>query len=156
MQPIGRRQIKANISIYADDAAIFINPNQQELEALKDILDMFGQASGLRVNIEKSEIFSIKCEGIDLQHLLQTLPATLKEFPCTYLGLPLHKTRLRKVDLQPLIDKIGGKLPGWKGKHLARAGRVELAKSVLTSIVTHHATVIPLPKWAIKRIDRYR
>lgn len=47
LQPIASRVRKASVSIYADDAGIFVNPNMEELIALKDMLDMFGQASGL-------------------------------------------------------------------------------------------------------------
>jgi hypothetical protein len=67
-------------------------------------------------------------------------------FPGKYLGLPLHFRRLRKVDIQPLIDKIAGKLPGWFGKNSARPGRIILAKSVLMATVVYHATVLPLSK----------
>jgi hypothetical protein len=49
-----------------------------------------------------------------------------------------------KVDLQPLIDKIAGKLPGWMGKNLARPGRITLAKTLLMATVVYHATIIPL------------
>jgi hypothetical protein len=43
------RGIKA--SLYADDASIFIKPIKQDVIALKNILDVFGQASGLRTNL---------------------------------------------------------------------------------------------------------
>jgi hypothetical protein len=32
------------------------------------------------------------------------------------LGMPLHFRHLRKVHLQPPIDKIAAKMPGWVGK----------------------------------------
>lgn len=73
-----------------------------------------------------------------------------------YLGLlPLHKRKLRKMDLQPLIDKVSGKLPGCKGKLMDKVGKVRLTQAVLTSIVTHHAMTIPLAKWVIEKIEKY-
>lgn len=39
---------------------------------------------------------------------------------------------------------------------MTRAGRVEWTKSVLTSIITHHAIALPLPKWALKAVDKIR
>jgi hypothetical protein len=63
------------------------------------------------------------------------------------LGLPLHFRHLRKVHLQPPIDKIAAKLPGWMGKNLARPGRITLAKTVLMA-TADHAMVFPLSKWA--------
>jgi hypothetical protein len=49
------RGIKA--SLYADDAAIFMKPQKQDIAALKEILEMFGQASGLCTNLQKTEVF---------------------------------------------------------------------------------------------------
>jgi hypothetical protein len=48
--------------------------------------------------------------------------------------------------MQPLIDKIADKLPGWMGKNITRPGRITLAKTVLMATVVYHATVIPLSK----------
>ena len=58
--------------------------------------------------------------------------------------------------MQPLLDKIGNRLPGWKGEMLSSAGRETLVKSVLTSQPIYHLTVFPTQKWLIKQIDRMR
>jgi hypothetical protein len=62
---------------------------------------------------------------------------------------------VRKVDIQPLMDKVGARLAAWKGK-FNRAGRLKLINSVLTSIPTYYLTVFKLQKWAIKKIDKLR
>jgi hypothetical protein len=87
---------------------------------------------------------------------LEGFPAAVKEFPCCYLGLPLHTKKLRKNDFLPLIDMVGSKLPSWKEKLMSKATRAQLVKSVLTSVVTYHATVFDLPKWLTKRVDKVR
>jgi hypothetical protein len=154
LSPIRSRTNRCHISLYADDAGIFVNPSKEDLRAISSILDCFGKASGLVTNMTKTEIFPVRCADVDLQEILNDFPAKLACFPGKYLGLPLHFRRLRKVDLQPLIDKIAGKLPGWIGKNLARPGRVILAKTVLMATSTYHATAIPLPKWARDRINK--
>jgi hypothetical protein len=60
------------------------------------------------------------------------------------------------VDVQPLLDKIGGRLPDWKGKLLSMAGRETLVKCVLTSQPVYHLTVVPMQKWLLKQIDKMR
>jgi hypothetical protein len=102
----------------------------------------------------KTEIFPVRCADVDLQEILNDFLAKLACFPSKYLWLPLHFRRLRKLDLQPLIDKIAGKLPGWIRKNLARPGRVILAKTVLMTIAIYHATAIPMPKWARDKINK--
>jgi hypothetical protein len=104
--------------------------------------------------MEKTEVFPVRCDDIDLDDILSAFPAKIATFPGKYLGLPLHFRRLRKVDLQPLIDKIAAKLQGWMGKNLARPGRVTLAKTVLFATSVYHATVIPLSDWTRRKIIR--
>jgi hypothetical protein len=87
-----------------------------------------------------------------LAEVLEGFPASVNAFPCRYLGLPLHPKKLRKVEFMPLLDKVGGKLPSWKGKLMTKAARAQLMKSVLTSTVTYHATAFKLPKWLLKNI----
>ena len=71
------------------------------------------------------------------------------------MGLPLHTRKLRRVEIQPLIDKIGSRLPGWQGKLLSTARR-ETLKTVLSSQPIYHLTPFPVQKWLIKRIDKIR
>ena len=70
--------------------------------------------------------------------------------------MPLHVKQIRRVDIQPLIDKMGKRLQSWKGKLLNRAGRLKLVNSVLTSIPTYYLTIFRLQKWALKKIDKLR
>lgn len=156
LMPIKAKNGVYRISLYADDAAIFANPNIDEMRTIARVLRVFGDASGLLVNLEKTEIFPIQCQANDLQECLIHFPAKLGSFPCTYLGLPLHFRKLRKIELQPLIDKVGAKLQPWVGRNFARAGRVVLTRSVLTAVGIFHMSVLHLPKWARKKIDKMR
>jgi hypothetical protein len=133
-----------------------VSPTKQDILALKHILEAFGKASGLHTNLQKTEIFPIACDGLDLEHILEDFLAAIKPFPCRYLGLPLHPKKLRKVDFMSLLNKIGGKLSSWKGKLMTKAARAQLIKSVLSSVVTYHATVFNLPKGLIKKINKLR
>ena len=94
--------------------------------------------------------------SLQLEGLLDVIPREVKAFPCKYLGLPLHTRALRKVDVQPLIDRIAAKLPAWKAKFLDRFGHLTLVNSVLTSMPVHILTVFALKKWAIRKIDSIR
>jgi len=153
LTPLPLTTTKFRTSVYADDAAIFIKPNQNELQAIKDILEMFGNITGLVTNFEKSSVHPIRCENIDLDHVLQPFPGTRMAFPCKYLGLQLHTRTLKKIHVQPLIEKIGRSLQGWKGKLLNRAGGLTLVTSVLSSMLVYHLTVFPLAVWARKQQD---
>ena len=63
------------ISIYADDTAIFIKPYKKDVTALVDILAKFGEVSGLKTNVQKSSVIPIRCQGVDLDDVLHDLTA---------------------------------------------------------------------------------
>jgi hypothetical protein len=79
--------------MYADDAAIFINPLKEDLEAITTILQEFGKVS-VHINMQKSSVHPIKCHDIDLDHVLASFTGTRESFPCRYLGLQLHTRSL--------------------------------------------------------------
>jgi hypothetical protein len=143
------------LSLYVDDTAVFINPARHDLQATSCILQLFANASGLSTNMDKTEFYSIQCQGIDIQELLGS-NQNVSSFPCTYLGLLLHFKKLPKSTIFPLVQRIGRRLPGWKKNLLAYPGREVLVKSVLSAIPTHFLTTFKLPKWAERDIDRYR
>jgi hypothetical protein len=154
LQSVLPRAATIRCSLYADDAALFANPNRTELQCLNQILIFFGNCSGLRVNLTKTEIYPIRCDEALNTEALRDFPGKICKFRGKYLGLPLHTRQLRRVDVQPLIDKIGGRLPGWKGKLLSMDGRETLVKCVLTSQPIYHLTVFRVQKWLLKQVDR--
>lgn len=123
LKPVRTRTTTCKVSLLADDACIFANLDKEELHALYTILATFGEASRLITNLSKTEVFPIRCEGINLAEILTSFPAKLAPFPGQYLSLSLHFRRLRRIDFQPLIDKLVGRMPGWKGKHLNKTGK---------------------------------
>jgi hypothetical protein len=54
------------------------------------------------------------------------------------------------VDVQHLLDKIGGRLPGWKGKLLSMVGREMLVKCVLISQPVYHLSFFPMQKMVVE------
>jgi hypothetical protein len=110
-------------SLYADDAAILANPDSTELQNLQQLLTVFTNCSGLKFNLAKTEIFPIYCQSTMVSSLIQHFPGRISSFPGKYLGLPLHTRKHRWVEVQSLINKIGARLAGWKGKLLSKAGR---------------------------------
>ena len=84
--------------MYADDAALFIAPIKEEVQGVIKLLDLFGEATGLRTNFHKSTVVPIRCQGLDINDILDTLLARRATFPIKYLGLRLSPSRLRKAN----------------------------------------------------------
>jgi hypothetical protein len=64
----------------------------------------------------------------------------------------LHYTKVRKEDLEPIIDKILKKTTGWRGKLLNHVAKLGLVRSLLASRPLYLLRVIKFPKWAITLI----
>jgi len=156
LTPLPITAAKWRTSMYADDVAIFISPTKDDVQAVKSVLHAFGSFSGLHINLQKSSVHPISCTYVDLDHVLSPFTGSRGTFPCKYLGLQLHIRALQKIHVQPLIDRIGQRLPKWKGRWLNRAGRLTLVTSVLSSMPTYHLTVFSLAAWAKKKIDKIR
>jgi hypothetical protein len=133
LSSIGNINAKIRTSLFADDAAIFLYPVGTEVQVVARILASFGMASGLITNTDKSAVYPIRCEGLQIQQSMEAFSCPIKEFPCKYLGLPLHVRAIRRVDIQPLIDKVGGKMASWKGNLLNRAGRLRFEANQLSA-----------------------
>lgn len=144
------------MSLYADDAALFIAPTAADIATARDILSLFGMASGLRANVQKSLFLPIACESIDLCSLLHSFPVPLGQFPCKYLGLPLHFKKITRADIQPTLDKMAARLQIWRGRLMAPDARLSLVNSVLSAIPIHLLTIFKLDSWVIKQMDKLR
>ncbi|XP_040384497.1 uncharacterized protein LOC102712867 [Oryza brachyantha] len=153
--PVADRKIQGPaISLYADDAIIFFPPETQSILAIKEIMRVFGAATGLNPNFSKSSITPIRTDQAQLTDVQTILGCQIKQLPITYLGLPLSLKRLTKHDLQPLMDRISKKVSGWKPKMLTPGDRLILIKTVLMALPAHLLSVLELPKWAVKDINR--
>lgn len=156
IKPLPRRELKLRVSLYADDAVIFMNPDKAEMDVLVEIMHKFGEATGLKINRQKSTATPIRCEEVDIQQVLQSIGGSVATFPMKYLGLPLTLTRTRIVHLQFVLDRIRARLAGWKGKLMTIAGRRVLVRAVLSAVPTFALTVLRMPKKFFKEIDKVR
>jgi hypothetical protein len=148
--------IQHRVSLYTDDVVVFARPSMLDLQAIKGVLDCFGQASGLHVNFLKSATAPIRCTQEVVDAVSIAIDCPIRELPCTYLSLPLSLKKLRKEDLQCVLDKLARKLAFWKAKLLTKDGRVAFVQAVMTTSVIYHLMALDVDPWFIKAVDRLR
>jgi hypothetical protein len=154
LTPLRDRTARLRLSLYADDVAVFLNPIKEDVDTLINIMQRFGEATGLRININKSTVAPIQCAEIDLKPVLQSFSGERISYPINYLGLPITLNRLKLVHLQPILNRASSKLSGWQG-HLINLMR-ELVKTVKSSVPIYLLTTIKPPKKFYKTIDKIR
>lgn len=77
LAPHGTQTVRHWASIYADDVIIFSKPLLSEIDAVSQILTLFGNANGLKTNMVKSKIIPIQCEHIALLDIQTALGCQL-------------------------------------------------------------------------------
>lgn len=136
--------------MFADDVMIFLKPQLADLRTCASVLQLFGEGSGLRVNLAKSAALLIRCNTDDMQLVTQTLHCPVGAFPCKYLGLPLTLRKQSAAQLSGLVDQLAVRLPRWKAANMPKSGRMVLVQSVLSAIPIHAMMALDIPMKTIR------
>jgi hypothetical protein len=139
-------RIKFQCSIYADDVILFAHPDEHEANAIKEILAIFGEASGLQTNLGKcsvTEIFGAAEHIEGIRDILQ----------CQVLGFPLSTSKIPKAEIRKTVDAVARRLPACHGPLMAKSGRLIWIKSVLSAVPIYCMIADGLPPWARNEID---
>jgi len=139
----------AKLAAFADDLTVFIGRDDNLGEVLNTIT-LFAGASGLKINLDKSELLSFglgaNTAGIPEVDWMQITGIVV--------GKKAHAKRIEKLNFQPALDKIEAKLNLWRIRHLTIAGRVLAVKAHALSQIQYLANSIPVPPWCVKELNR--
>lgn len=120
---------------FADDILVFTDGSANSLKGVLEVMKQFADISGLCINVAKSSIFATGQSITPLMSEATSTVITVGTLLVRYLGMPLTTKALTRPDYEPLIDKVRGRMLSWKNKYLSYAGRLQLIKSVIASIV---------------------
>jgi hypothetical protein len=105
-------------------------------------------ASKFSIKFSKN-IFPSKSEAIS-----SIFPYPSNQCTSLYLGLPILMGNSKKRAFQGIIDKILGKIEGWKAKSLSQARRLVLIKSIVVALPSYAMSSFLLPKCFCSKLDR--
>ncbi|KAJ1696333.1 hypothetical protein LUZ63_004845 [Rhynchospora breviuscula] len=126
----------------------------EEIQELKATFEMFGDISGLQINPSKSKLWFTKGYDESAREVVKTeFQAEATKRDEKYLGAYLSPTGCAKQTAKMLLDRVWGKLTGWKCAMLSHAGRLVLIKSVLTSLPVYFMATERLPRGILKQIS---
>ena len=98
-------------------------------------MDEFAKMSGLHINAAESSLYASGTGIAQVCEEAEQINIAVGQLPIRYLGLPLTTKALSTEDYEPLIDKIRTRMLSWTNKSLSYAGRLQLIKSVISSIL---------------------
>jgi hypothetical protein len=138
---------------YADDILLFLDHDYRVACHLKWLLVYFENLSGMKINYSKSDLTTINLGEEESNKYDKIFCYKVGKFPFKYLGVLLHYKKLRREDIQPIVDKIIKRISGWKGNILSYEARLTLLRACLTSISIYLMSVVRFPRWAVDVIN---
>ncbi|GJS14114.1 putative RNA-directed DNA polymerase, eukaryota, reverse transcriptase zinc-binding domain protein [Tanacetum coccineum] len=139
---------------FADDLFIFARGDVESARVIMDSLDEFKQVSGLVPSIPKSTAFFCNVMPHVKNAILSIMPFSEGKLPAKYLGVPLISSRLLNRDCKILVEKARNRIGDWKNKSLSFAGRLQLCKSVVSSMQVYWASVLVIPMGIVSDIQQ--
>ena len=140
--------------LFADDNLLFFKSDRVSAEEVKDILQVYCEASGQQVNMDKSSIhFAKGCPG-SLREEIKGILGVDNEALCEkYLGMPTDVGSSSNGAFKYLKDWVWARVQGWMEKTLSAGGKEVLIKAVGQAIPTYSMSCFKLPRGLCKHID---
>nr|GEX36630.1 putative RNA-directed DNA polymerase, eukaryota, reverse transcriptase zinc-binding domain protein [Tanacetum cinerariifolium] len=111
---------------------------------------------GLRVNLSKSRVYGIGVTHGEVNMMARQMGCSVREFPFTYLGLPIGTNMKRKSASRSVVKKFKKRLSEWRAKTMSFGGRLTLVKTVLGSFPLYYFSMFRVPVCMITKLECIR
>ena len=143
-----------NHLLFADDSLLLFKSCVQGATEVSNLLDIYCNASGLRVNHSKSSIFFSKgCQNNLRTEVKQALNITNESLSERYLGMPSDVGNSKNGAFKFLKDRVWSKIKGWMEKLLSSEGKEVLIKSVAQAVPIYSMSCFKLPRGLCEHIN---
>ena len=139
--------------LYADDTLLFCKADKDELKFISWTLMWFEAVSGLKINLNKSEIIPIGTVA-NMEELALELGYKVGTLPTTYLGLPIGAKHKALSVWDSVEERFRKRLVSWKLQYISKGGRVTLIRSSLSSLPIYHLSLFRAPLKVCARLER--
>ncbi|XP_074303203.1 uncharacterized protein LOC141637629 [Silene latifolia] len=138
---------------FADDLLLFCHGNLASVDILLNSFDVFSKASGLKMNVGKSNVFLNGVDPAVQAMLIARTGMQLARLPFKYLGVPIATKKLSVLDCAVLVERVVCRIRALGARKLSYGGRLILVQAVLTQLHNYWARIFLLPKKVLKQID---
>lgn len=106
--------------LFIDDNLIFYMAKEKDILNLVNILNIYQEASGQKINYSKSEmVFNSFVQENTKNDIQSYIDIPITDRINNYLGLPTHIWTSKGHTMTFIIDKIKKIMQGWKSKNLS-------------------------------------
>ena len=143
-------QTSVKLSQFADDTTNLLS-DISSMESLMDLLKLYEQASGAKMNLDKCEILVL---GVHSNEELQKLPFKHSTKKIKILGINFSPDyEIMQQNWDEKIVKLEKKISLWKNIRMSLIGKRIVINQCLLSKFCYLAQVIPHNKIALQKID---
>jgi hypothetical protein len=132
---------------------------QFSLEILRNarlILSCYEARLGMKINFEKSELFSIGLSEDEQCLVANLLGCKVGAFPMKYLGMPVSSYKIFKAQLSYVSEKTEKRLGTWQCEYLSSRGKSTWIDSCLSSVPMYTMGVYQLYEGNFQKLDSIR
>nr|GEV59447.1 RNA-directed DNA polymerase, eukaryota [Tanacetum cinerariifolium] len=153
-------QLHGSMSIshlfYADDAVFIREWSDANLVSLVRILNCFYLASGLKINLQKSQVLGVGVSPNVTNHGASLIGCGVMRKPFRYLGVSVGVQMSRNSAWANTIQKLHSRLSRWKVKTLSVGGILTLLKSILGASPLYNLSIYKSPKGVLHDMESIR
>ena len=151
---LGRRGEEVQVShlLFANDTLIFCEVKEEQLTYLCLLLMWFEPISGLRMNLEKSELIPIgRVENVE--ELAEEFSYKMGRLPSTYLGMSLGAPFESAAAWDEIKERFRKRLAMWKRQYISKGGRITLIRNTLSNLPIYFMSIFQLPRVVRMRLE---
>ena len=151
----GRRGEVVQIThlLFADDTLVFCEAKEDQLTHLCWLLMWFEALSGLKVNMEKSELIPVgRVENVG--ELADEFGYKVGNLPSTYLGMPLGAPFKSSGVWDGIEERFKRRLAMWKRQYISKGGRITLIRSTLSNLPIYFMSIFQIPRAVRIRLEK--
>lgn len=139
-----------------DDVLLVGAGTKDEWLHYHQIINVFYDASGLRINASKSS-FICQCDDANLRYFISGFFPFAQnglEEGIKYLGFKIKPCSYEAADWNWLVLRVSRRINSWESRWLTLGGRLILVQSILQSLPVYWFTLFIIPLGTIDRIRR--
>jgi hypothetical protein len=129
---------------YADDTLLIMLADIDQIQHIKTPLLQFSDATGLRVNFNKTTMVPINVPADTMDILANDFGCKIETLTFTYLGLPVGTSRPSVDDLRPLVSRLDKRL-SIISSIMTYTGRLTVLNTTLNAIPVYAMCVLKTP-----------